>query len=148
MYQELDAKVDENVMGRKPLSKMQLALGFKRIYTKYSSNIEMAFQVVEKMRSDGWQFNITSMGLFTDVVFFRDTVLTDDEGDEQKTVRAYHRHWARTIPEAICLAALKAVGAEPSGQRVEPQEWRSVDGIGEFPVSRKDGARGKPEDQG
>ncbi len=65
-----------------------------------SESIDTAWQVVEKMRADGWAYSLTDGAqTFHDCHFYQET-------DEQPDFYAL----ADTAPLAICDAALKAVG--------------------------------------
>ena len=61
-----------------------------------SSDISAAWQVVEKLISDGWHFNISFKGHWVASIY------------NESEVRAFYGH-AETAPSAISRAALKAV---------------------------------------
>jgi hypothetical protein len=70
----------------------------------YSTDLEMAWLVVEHMRAQGWALDSYHSGAteeghpWSDAIFMRELV-------------AEHSDRAATLPLAICRAALKAVGA-------------------------------------
>lgn len=108
MSRELDAKVAEKVMGwwaiMLPADDRMVASGIppkegheREGVPHYSTSIEAAWEVVEKMHQEWW---------FT-LVQGPDGWLADFYND----MDVRHRAKAKTAPEAICLAALKAVGA-------------------------------------
>ena len=68
---------------------------------KPSIDISAAWQVVEKMRADGWIYEITEH--LNDPAIQCAMFANRSGGDEQWSA-------ANTAPLAICLAALKAVG--------------------------------------
>ena len=92
---ELDALVESNVMQSNSV-----------VVPPYSTNISMAWRVVEKVRSSNVSWSIESTGdewcaqLWSDAMY-------EKPGYSQWEViaEAYHK----SAPHAICLAALKAV---------------------------------------
>ena len=80
----------------------------------YSTEITAAWQVVEKLKADGFGviLNDTGGGVAYRVRFWRDDWSIDDwvRAPDAQTV------WADTAPLAICLAALEAVRARPTEQ--------------------------------
>lgn len=109
---ELDALIAEEVMG---YNVMRTEWDAHEIYTEqarsavpcpnYSASIEAAWQVVQKLSKEGWHFRIEidADGELFSVSLFR------NERDGQSEI------WAGNAPEAICLAALKALGVENGG---------------------------------
>jgi hypothetical protein len=66
----------------------------------YSADIELAWQVVEKMLALGWYFDLRNYGTWT-AIFDRDSGSPDDHATDD----------GDSAPLAICRAALAAVGA-------------------------------------
>lgn len=66
---------------------------------KYSTDISYAFEVVEKMRDEpeSWECLMVSQILKWNVTF-------------ETSIHMYQSGWEESLPRAICLAALKAVG--------------------------------------
>jgi hypothetical protein len=89
-------------------------LGYEDVVWSPSTSISAAWQVVEKMRADGWHFALTSPGLDPEkpgvwcIGFARDR-------DGERNGVAY----VATVPRGICesaLAALRAAGGEGEGK--------------------------------
>ncbi len=82
----------------------------------YSSDIACAWLVVEKMRRDGWAFTLLltppASSVIVPTAAFRQSVYPPDCRSIQEA--GYSSH-AESVPAAICLAALKAVGVEVEG---------------------------------
>ena len=112
MSRELDARVAEKVMGLYPVRHCGKLYEFARKdpnaplnivrLSHYSTDIRAAFEVVEKLGEDGWIVTLhRDLKWFCDLVWF-----TADDTTWLPTTEA------DTLPEAICLAALKTVGEE------------------------------------
>lgn len=100
---ELDALIAERVMGA-----TRDADGFyewpNSQYASYeapdyTSNIRMAFEVVEAMRERGWYFSCIVAKDWISAAF-----VLEEEGHDPKASEEF----ADTLPRAICLAALRA----------------------------------------
>lgn len=74
---------------------------------EYSTDIAAAWQVVEKMRTDGWRFDLYDSFAGWRATFGRPGGI--DRGENMWVLRASDRH--ETAPEAICRAALAALEA-------------------------------------
>jgi len=126
MSRELDAKVAEKVMGLEVYRSRQdwMQKGMPHIaewaetvfypaywhpeyelatvVSNYSTDIKASFEVVEKLGEDGWIVTLhRDLKWFCDLVWF-----TADDTTWLPTTEA------DTLPEAICKAALKAVGED------------------------------------
>lgn len=109
---ELDALVAEKVMGWELIGIAPSGgrvVHSPRLWEKelphYSSDIAAAWQVVEKMEKDGWESGCeTSKGIR------RAWFAWDRRKRFSPKLPKFAE--AEAIPRAICLAALKAVGAE------------------------------------
>jgi hypothetical protein len=110
---ELDALVAEKVMGWRdvsdgygtpPEATLWEAI---HIIPHYSTDIAAAWQVVERMRDQGWTSHYTDLSLDSREPWhsWHFTGTTPPNGP---TLSAQ----ASTVPHAICLAALRAVGVE------------------------------------
>ena len=73
----------------------------------YTTDIAAAWQVVEKMRRDGWRVTIHSLKFPA-----RETELWEVWLHEELKFAARGAARGQSVAEAICLAALKAVGVE------------------------------------
>ena len=95
---ELDALVAEKVMRAKAKGDT-----FDHIMwpPHYSTRIEDAWEVVEKMQADGWFWNID--------YDYGELVAGFGKGRDSEGDLSWHYEQAETTPHAICLAALKAV---------------------------------------
>lgn len=95
---ELDALIAEKVMG---LASGRHLLGPDK---PYSTSIEAAWEVTEKMleRNTG-TMRVQAVSNSFGVTF-------EHWGDDENVVKGFHR--SSTLPHAICLAAIKAVGVE------------------------------------
>ena len=116
MSRDLDAQVAEKVMGFSILIADKPMLGFigqgdpywldaykqPRMTPFYSTDIKAAFEVVEKLGKDGW-----IVTLHRDFNWYCDLAWLTEDDTTWTSADA-----ADTLPEAICLAALKAVGEE------------------------------------
>lgn len=110
---ELDALVAEKVMGWKrhdlgPINGVRWVNKDGRIIDTehpftYSTDIAAAWEVVEKMEKDGWQASGHMSATETGYWNFQFTKI-----NEQKQFYAL----TKTVPYAICLAALKAIEVE------------------------------------
>jgi hypothetical protein len=96
MSRQIDALVAEHVFGFRPPH----ARGMRFMPRRYSTDIESAWRVVEKMAAPptNWTFGV-----------WADGTLQAQSGGESFEISA------ATAPMAICLAALQAVGV-----KVEP----------------------------
>lgn len=131
---ELDAAVAERVMGyrwwrttlrystevRRALchpefknDEWQLADGTEEAFTGsnpflpfYSTSWAAAMDVVAKMQADGWKVEMTDDSCETIMPWFVSFFRSDEKHFE------IHDSGAETLPEAICRAALAAVGQE------------------------------------
>lgn len=95
----LDAWVAEHVMGWRPLALSRDFDGnfFPEDAPNYSTDIAAAWQVVEKMRADGWHYSIGSLpGGIIRVNFS----FTTSSGFEEIELTG------NSIPELICRVAL------------------------------------------
>lgn len=72
----------------------------------YSTDIAAAWQVLERMKENGWHYYVGDT--LTDDHYARFHEFMDDDGDEGASS-------APTAPLAICLAALKACGVDVEG---------------------------------
>jgi hypothetical protein len=107
---EIDRLVAEKVMGLK-IDDYYFVLDEKGLregeLLNYSTNIEDAWRVVEKLKNTG------------DVLIAKD--FDDNQWEVEITIwqnESIHKHFvvkAETAPLAICLAALKSVGVEVDG---------------------------------
>lgn len=106
---ELDALVAEKVMewqdcmlDNKPIDGLGKTPEGRTavIIPNYSTNIAAAWEVVEKMRNLGWFFDLNFQASYT-AMFRTDYLITTRRFEEKE----------ETAPHAICLGALKAVGA-------------------------------------
>lgn len=70
----------------------------------YSTDLLVAWRVVDKMRADGWRFVLDSEGADTHAWW-----VSFEKG------RALFTEANQNLPEAICRAALRAVGAAADG---------------------------------
>lgn len=86
---ELDACIAEQIMGWSSLS------------MRFSTDIAAAFQVVEKMREEGWLFSLSNDG-------------TEWSCQFSKPMGAEVRTSGGNAATVICLAALEAKGATSS----------------------------------
>ncbi len=73
----------------------------------YSTDIAAAWEVVEKLREDGWSFHVDDVG-FNDATEGQWRVMFTEATTGNKHVFAD----GQTAPHAICLAALEAVDGE------------------------------------
>lgn len=117
---DLDAMVAEKVMGmvdNRPSGRSGEMWGIMDWFAPgepawapnfptYSTSISAAWEVVEKMRGDGWYVRITDT---KSPLGHRWMVSFDTEEGLHPLYTAY----SETVPHAICLAALRAVGAIP-----------------------------------
>ena len=71
----------------------------------YSSDIGSAWTVVEKMRDGGWNICLATVKKGSAAVITKEGRFTGDEP------------YAESMPRAICLAALKAVGVDTGGSK-------------------------------
>ena len=76
----------------------------------WSTNMVAAWELVEKLKDDGWQWNIgiDEDGCDIDITKGDDNYYTYD-GKPNPEYRTKHEVDADTAPHAICLAALKAL---------------------------------------
>ncbi|WCK57250.1 hypothetical protein PP175_29100 (plasmid) [Aneurinibacillus sp. Ricciae_BoGa-3] len=112
-YRKLDVLLDRHIMGNDPIVNVYTQLPV--IHTSpapYSTNLEAAFQLVQKLRGDGgFCFGLTETDELgygipvTDESVWCASFYTKDRGVVQYK---YHSE----IPLAIGLAALKTVGVE------------------------------------
>jgi hypothetical protein len=101
-----DALVAEKVMGwikstERPQRWITDYGALHEDYWRPTSSIAAAWEVVEKMRSNGWEFELDS-----DVDRINEWCATF------VTLSAVERGISPKAPEAICLAALRAVGVD------------------------------------
>lgn len=108
---ELDAIVAEKVMGVRiyPCRSIDhpYAIGdehghFDRFIPRYSTSISAAWQIVDKLRSDGWNIN-----LYLDADLNTTDAVCLLHGYTGKIIGKIHEGRAKTMPEAIVHAALK-----------------------------------------
>jgi hypothetical protein len=111
---ELDAMVAEKVMGLETGASGDNAWilgdalyviddGHAAVLPHYSTDIAAAWLVVEKMRADGWHFELSDRDAVDEQPFWVEFATKEYERGGQS--------WQAAAPHAICLAALKAVGA-------------------------------------
>lgn len=74
----------------------------------YSGQVAMAFEVVERMREQGWTPELSSN--YPDPEWDVAFQLREKLGDDIWRSRGHGEHSAVSLPEAICRAALKAIG--------------------------------------
>ena len=108
---ELDAIVAERVMGYEVRDETwrQPPSSSWREVPHYSSDIAAAWEVVERMRADGWKLYLTvpkvhPPGIIEPTVAY---FQRDDEPPRSPNWR-YETH----VPSTICLAALRALNIE------------------------------------
>jgi hypothetical protein len=101
---ELDDLVAEKVMGRPPQEYAD-ARGRPGWVPPFSTSIAAAWEVVEKVQQLGWMLNGVRC---LDRLEHGDWVCIFERRGQPDA----YKH-SPTAPHAICLAALKAVGAEP-----------------------------------
>jgi len=105
---EMDALIAEKVMGlwTGPLTPLEteVALAHGMIFS-YSWDIAGAWQVVEKMVTNGWRFYCASMDIGT----FVDAPIRAAEFQKGDVTGPYVKNKSETIPLAICKSALIAV---------------------------------------
>ena len=76
----------------------------------YSTDHTAAWQVVEKMKSDLYNYAVGIRGYYYE---YEEYMESYQVRFEKYTANGKGRfEWGDTLPEAICLAALKAVGVE------------------------------------
>lgn len=83
----------------------------------YSTSIAAAWEVVEKLKADGWDIHLDSVGFNNDIegewrTFFS---LDDESGDQC----AWVHEDGDTAAESICKCALAAVGIPPTSEETE-----------------------------
>ena len=83
---------------------------------KYSEDISAAWEVVEKLRTDGLMVDLTSEGAIKNPGW--QVTVEDSRSDD-----AWFSY-ADTAPQAICEAALAAVGASLPVETPEPVEGK------------------------
>lgn len=98
---ELDALVAEKVMGLEVRGGFIIRENRRSGIPSYSRKIEYAWEVVEKMLEQGYNFRIEKIYEVYQCLFDKAICQWNEGG-------AY----AETAPLAICLAALKTVGVE------------------------------------
>ena len=89
----------------------------------YSTDIAAAWEVVEKLRADGYTVAVTTSGheAFAHVMVYRTKPYGDDDELRVMDKESCEGANADTAPHAIALAALAAVGALPTPQE-DPNE--------------------------
>lgn len=114
----MDALVAEKVMGWEPVNEFRQWWWENGTKTKevrtpdYSTDIAAAWQVVERMER---RFSTVQV-IWEGPIYGARVLIRDEDGGAYST-EADKR--AKTAPEAICLAALKAVGVKvPTEQRL------------------------------
>ncbi len=113
---ELDALVAEKVMGWEDRRMVGLASpgwlkpGSSQLHNlpRYSANIRDAWEVVEKLKADGWNIHMDSVGFNNEDEGEWRTHFSHDVEDDARYAHVYDD--GGTAPHAISLAALKAVG--------------------------------------
>jgi hypothetical protein len=112
---ELDALVAEKVMGLEPcqchtgtgdLDEI-CGLCFTDTLKHYSTDIAAAWQVVKKLYDDGWEWELREEILSSEAIAIK------SKARYGKTEAG--RWLSSTMPHAICVAALNAVGHEVEG---------------------------------
>lgn len=102
---ELDALVAEKVMGLVvakcggEFGRMEVFFAGDSLLRPYSTDMTAAQEVLEKMEEDGFHYFISTIGDWMYQVEF-------ERG------QCFQEH-STSVPHAICLAALRAVGALP-----------------------------------
>jgi Phage ABA sandwich domain len=102
---EIDRLVAEKVMGC--TKELIVWLEIYDALPHYSTNIADAWKVVNEMNKKGFYFNLDQ-----DSDFEFDALFADGYYAEDTTISVISSH--KSAPLAICLAALKTVGAEVS----------------------------------
>ena len=87
----------------------------------YSTDIAAAWEVVEKLRADGYTVAVTTSGheAFAHVMVYRTKPYGDDDELRVMDKESCEGANADTAPHAIALAALAAVGALPTPQEAD-----------------------------
>lgn len=122
---ELDAFIAEKVMGLKPLDLPLFSVkdDFDKIVIShvvsewfdlktpkhYSTDIAAAWEVVEKLRAEEFFFIVSNSEISTGLIKIGENKIFASFGKKHRKVETTV---GETSPHAICLAALKAVGAE------------------------------------
>jgi hypothetical protein len=94
-----DALVAEKVMGWAKIEYSDGTVGFWWKVPHYTTDIAAAWAVVEKMRECGINYSVHNYGDGHECVFDKEMVV-------------FERVSSSSAPEAICLAALRALGVD------------------------------------